>query len=232
MRSLVIRCDDRTVLVDCGIWNYFPDKLRDSIYAIEQPDPAKNLADNAGLAGDDITDIIATHLHFDHVGGFAVRTNAGYATRFPNARLHVQRSQLEWACNPSAKDRGSYVAPLVELIRAHPHLVVHEGPWSLVPGIETDVANGHTPGMQIVRTKYADNWLIHTADMVPTSSHIPIPYIMAYDNEPLVTAREKEHLFSTWPEAIYFFEHDPGQPFWTITRTDRGGWIRKDPVTL
>lgn len=216
LRSLIVRAQDRVVLVDCGIWEYFPEKLRTKVYSIQQGDFRTTLNAQAGLDLEDVTDVIATHLHFDHAGGFLVRSDGGLVPRFPNAVLHVQKSQLDWAADPSDKDRGSYVTEFMEGLRNLSCLAVHDGPWSPVPGIFVEVAHGHTPGMQIVRATAADKTIIHTADMVPTSAHVPTPYIMAYDNEPVTTAREKRCLFSTWPDAIFFFEHDPEQPFWTV----------------
>ncbi len=232
MRSLMITAGERLILVDCGVWNYFPEKLREQIYAIEQPDLDKTFRARVGRGLDEVTDIIATHLHFDHVGGFVSRRGDELAPTFPNASLHIQKEQLEWALAPSDKDRGSYVKPLVEAIAGSASLVVHEGPWSLLPGIEIDIVSGHTRAMQIVRVQHGGQWIIHTADMVPTSAHVPPPYIMAYDNEPMETGREKIRYYSTWPEAIYFFEHDPEHPFWTITTDARGTTVRGEKVRL
>jgi glyoxylase-like metal-dependent hydrolase (beta-lactamase superfamily II) len=232
MRSLMIATPERLILVDCGVWTFFPEKLRDRVYAIEQPDLATTFKERTGRDVEEVTDIIATHLHFDHVGGYVNRQGDDLVATFPNADLHVQKEQLEWALSPSDKDRGSYVKPLVDAIAGAKKLVLHDGPWTLLPDLEIDVVGGHTPAMQIVRVRHDDRWLIHTADMVPTSSHIPLPYIMAYDIEPIQTGLAKQRYYSTWPEAIYFFEHDPEHPFWNLTTDSRGTVVRGERVNV
>jgi len=231
-RSLLVRTEARVLLVDCGMWDYFSEKLRTKVYAIEQQEPVQALKAATGLAPEDVTDIIATHLHFDHIGGLVARgeEEGGFARSYPNATLHVQRSQLDWALTTSTRDRASFVPELVDAASRLYSVALHDGPWQLEPGIHIDVAHGHTPGMQLVRIHDGALTLIHTADMIPTSSHVPVPYVMAYDNEPLLTAGEKLHYFTTYPEAMYFFEHDPGEPIWTIGRNEKGGWERRKPI--
>jgi len=213
LRSMLVQAPGKNVLVDCGIWDGFPEKLRTRIYSIDQPDFASTLKAQAGLDPSEITDVIATHLHFDHVGGFF---SSGGRSRFPQASLHIQKGQLAWAKSPSDKDRGSYVPEMIAALEAYPKLVVHDGAWALVPGLDVELAHGHTPFMQIVKVTSGARTIIHTADMIPTSAHVPTPYIMGYDNEPLVTAREKKALFARFPDAVYFFMHDPTAATWTI----------------
>jgi glyoxylase-like metal-dependent hydrolase (beta-lactamase superfamily II) len=231
MRSMMVVTQNRLVLVDCGVWGGFPEKLRDQVYAIQQPDLARTFQETTGRQVGDVTDIIASHLHFDHVGGFVHQTGRGLEPTFPNATLHVQKSQLEWARNPSDKDRGSYVVPLIEAISSYEKLTIHDGPWALLQGLEMDVVDGHTRGMQIVRVRLPDRWLIHTADMVPTSAHVPVPYIMAYDIEPMKTGQEKRRYYQDYPSAAYFFEHDPEHAFWTLATDARGNTVRGNKFT-
>ena len=120
----------------------------------------------------EVTDIVSSHLHFDHVGGLVTREGEDFRATFPNARFHVQREQLEWAQDGNPKDRASYVPELINWIAGYEKLEVHDGPWQLVPGIDVDVAHGHTPGMQITRVMWGDRLVIHTGDMVPTSAHV------------------------------------------------------------
>jgi len=232
LRSLWIRTSGRRFLVDCGMWNHFPEKLHTGVYALSQPPLAETLATATGWHLDEVTDIIATHLHFDHAGGFAREVDGRLEAAFPRARLHVQKAQLEWAVEGPLKDRGSYVPRFIEFIRHYPGLVVHDGPWTAEEGIRVEVARGHTPGMQVLRVRHGEQTVIHTADMVPTSAHVSLPYIMAYDTQPLETGAEKEALYQRYPEAVYFFEHDPDRPFWTISRREGGGWTRKEEVFI
>jgi glyoxylase-like metal-dependent hydrolase (beta-lactamase superfamily II) len=228
LRSMCVSGFGRHVLVDAGIWEGFSPKLATRIYAIRQADFARALGEQAGLGLSDITDVIATHLHFDHIGGFFGLADGKVLPRFPAAALHVQKAQLEWGLNPSAKDRGSYVPELVAAVAAHPRLVVHDGPWSLAPGLDVTLSYGHTRAMQIVTVAAGDTVYVHTADMVPTSAHVAVPYIMGYDNEPVSTASEKERLYAAHPDAVYFFQHDPEAAMWTIEVTPEGA-RRKAP---
>lgn len=231
LRSLVMQTAELNVLVDCGLWPCFAPKLSKTVYKCEQPDMDVSLREQTGLSPEEITDIIVTHLHFDHAGGFARLEKGALTPRFPNARLHVQKVQLEWAREGSRKDRGSYVRELVELVAGHALLTIHDGAWSLTPEIHVELAHGHTPNMQLVRLECGPPAIVHTADMVPTSAHVAVPYIMAYDNEPLKTAAEKETFYKRFPDAVYFFQHDPEEPFWTVEETVKG-WRRKAPYSL
>lgn len=225
LRSLLLRRGERAVLVDCGIWPAFPEKLRDGVYRVHQPDMHRVLREQAGLEPDQVTDIVVTHLHFDHAGGIARNDGKELVPTFPGARVHVQKSQLDWARAASFKDRGSYVAPMVELVSGLPGLTVHDGPYTLEPGIDVELSFGHTPAMQIVQVESGGQRFVHAADLVPTSAHVPLPYVMAFDLEPLRTVTEKESLFTRCPDAVYFFMHDPEHPFWKLEKTEKG-WQR------
>ena len=225
-RSLVIRTGERVVLVDCGMWGYFSEKLHAKVYAVDPPPLAQTLHVGLGLDVGDVTDIIASHLHFDHVGGLVTRAGEALRPTFPNARFHVQRRQLEWALAGNSKDRASYVPELIEWIAKYDKLAAHDGQWQLVPGVDVGLAEGHTPAMQITRVQWGERLVIHAGDMVPTSAHVSIPYIMAYDTQPMETAADKERYFTGYPEALYFFEHDPDHPLWSISCDEKGRWGR------
>jgi glyoxylase-like metal-dependent hydrolase (beta-lactamase superfamily II) len=212
------------------MWSYFPEKLRDQVYGLRQDDVRETLKRSCGVAAGEVTDIIATHLHFDHLGGAVTREGEGCVQTFPNALIHVQRAQLEWARGPSIKDRGSFVPEMVAALEGSGQLQVHEGDWELCQGVGVRVVSGHTPGMQLVTVRDGERTLIHAADLVPTSFHVPVPYIMAYDLNPLATAREKGEWYAANPEAIWFFQHDPEWPWWTVRRNEKGGYGRGERV--
>jgi glyoxylase-like metal-dependent hydrolase (beta-lactamase superfamily II) len=207
MRLLLIEGPDRTWLVDTGIGDKFTAK-NNRIYRVENallPDEAVRAA---GFDPAAITDVILTHLHFDHAGG---ATRADGTPVFPEARYHVQRSQFEWARGPSPKDRASFrpldFVPLLERER----LVFAEGEAELDAGIGVIPVDGHTRGMQLVTVSDGSTTLLYGADLVPTRSHLRTPYVMAYDNEPLKTIDEKKRILgrAVDEEWIVFFEHDP-----------------------
>jgi len=211
-RSLVIRGRGRVILVDNGVGDKLPDKFK-KIYGIAVSALSMNerLAP-LGLVTEDITDVILTHLHFDHAGGSTTLKDGKVVPTFPNAVYHVQKFQWDLACRPSLRDRSSYIPanflPLLE------HQVLHlvDGQvFDFFGGIDLFVTNGHTAGQQHPLVKGADVSLFFCADLIPTSAHLPIPWHMAYDNHPIGIMDEKAELLNraaakNW---ILCFEHDP-----------------------
>jgi glyoxylase-like metal-dependent hydrolase (beta-lactamase superfamily II) len=204
LRLLLIRGRGRTWLIDTGIGDKF-DPKSNTIYRIEGamlPDAA---LEAAGFDPKDVTDVILTHLHFDHAGG---TTRADGSLVFPRARHYVQRVQWEWAQHPSMKDRGSYRAEDFRALTGQVTLL--EGRGDLAPGIEVLPVDGHTPAMQLPRIHGDGKSVLYCADLVPTAAHVRAPWIMAYDNEPMKTAAEKVELLGRAAEEgwILFLEHD------------------------
>ncbi|MHB2154220.1 MBL fold metallo-hydrolase [Calditrichota bacterium GD2] len=224
LRTLVIKGDGRIILIDAGVGNKMNEKLR-KIYNIDtqQNDLERGLAEK-GIRPEQVTDVIITHLHFDHVGGATRLDNGLLKPTFPNARYYVQGEQWHWANNPSEKDRASYMPENFKPIEEAGLLVELNGPGEVLPGIETLVMYGHTHGMQLPKISDGKSTLLYCADLIPTASHIPLPYIMAYDNNPLITLEEKKRLL---PQAvrekwILVFEHDPFRPAGTVIETEKG----------
>jgi len=206
MRLLLIEGRDRTWLVDTGIGDKWDRKLN-SIYRVENamlPDQALLHAGHDPAA---VTDVILTHLHFDHGGG---ATRADGTPVFESARYHLQRSQFEWARDPSPKDRASFRPPDFMPLFEQDRLVLHEGRTEVADGIELIVVDGHTRGQQLVKVAGGGETLLYAADLVPTATHLRTPYVMAYDNEPLKTIAEKTEWIGRAADEgwICFFEHD------------------------
>jgi len=232
MRALLLVSDERRVLVDCGLGiGHDPRWARH--YDLQPPESV--LLDSlaaAGVTPADVTDLIATHLHFDHTGGMTRPGEGADAGRlvptFPAARHHVQRVQLEHAFTPTPKDRASFLVTRFQPVRDAGLFQVVDGAAEIVPGVHVVPVSGHSPGMQIVRVIDGPIDLLYLADLVPTAAHLPVPWVMAYDNEPLVTLREKEALVLPHAAAggILAFEHDPA------LAAGRFQWIDGKPVLL
>jgi glyoxylase-like metal-dependent hydrolase (beta-lactamase superfamily II) len=212
-RSLVALGDDgRCVLVDAGVGDKLDTKRRE-IYGVDRScgGLVAGLA-ALGVAPADVTDVILTHLHFDHAGG-ATRRRADGALElaFPNATHHLQRRNWQWAHAPSEKDRASFLEENFALFEHSVHLHLVDGEIALYPDLEIIVSEGHTVAQQLPRFHGDGTHLTHCADVIPTRAHVRVPWVMAHDLYPLTTIEEKKMLLAQALEddGILFFEHDP-----------------------
>ncbi len=213
-RALLIRGEGRVILVDAGCGTKMGAKL-ETIYALDHSMYTLDAGLAAhGVAPADVTDFVYTHLHFDHAGGSTRLDDDGTVVpTFPNARHYVQRDHLEWAEHPTDKDRASFMPENWRPVADRGLLHTLDGAGDLFPDIELRVVNGHTRAMQMVVVRGGDQGpagLAYCADLIPTSAHVPFPYVMGYDNFPLTTLEEKKQFI---PEAcdrgwLLAFEHD------------------------
>lgn len=208
-RSLLLISEERKILVDTGIGNKFDDKLK-SIYAVDTL-AVDDALKAKGFDPDQITDVIITHLHFDHAGGSTKKYNNEIVPSFKNAKYYIQKSQYEWALNPSDKDKASFFREDFLPLRDFNQLILSDGNFKLDDEIEIIISNGHTPSQQHLKISDGAQTIFYCGDLIPTVSHIPFPYVMSYDLYPLTTIEEKKKIL---PQAfeekwILFFEHDP-----------------------
>lgn len=211
MRVLLLRDDKRNILVDTGIGHKFSPK-KESIFGVDHSHSTleKSLKEQ-GLTPEDITDVILTHLHFDHAGGATCLQDDKVVPTFSNAQYYVQKKNWDWANHPTEKDKASYITDNFIPLMEHGQLKLLEDEQEILPGIYPWLSNGHTIGQQLIRISDAENTLIYCADIIPTSTHIAIPYVMGYDLHPLTTIEEKKEILN---QAVtngwyIFFEHDP-----------------------
>ena len=224
LRSLLLRSKNRTILIDTGIGQKFDEKLS-RIYKIESERYSLTRSLMAlQIKNEEITDVILTHLHFDHAGGSTYFESGALKITFPNAIHHIQREQWEWAMQPSDKDQASFIKNDFLLLEKNLVLNKLSGPGELYPGIELLVMHGHTPGMQLVKISDNAQTLLFCSDLIPTSAHISLPWVMAYDNNPLITINEKKTVLSRAVEEgwILFFEHDPFLAGATARKSEKG----------
>lgn len=210
-RLLLLRGHDRIVLVDTGLGERWEDKQTD-IYRIDRPVGALAELRRRGIAAENVTDVVLTHLHFDHAGG----TTRGVAGRlqltYPAARHWLQRRHWEWAHAPTAKDTASFRPDDFGLLDGHPHLRLLDGETEIMPGVRVLPLDGHTASMQAALVAAGSEGVVFAADLVPTAAHLRLPWVMAYDNQPLVTLAEKRELLARVAASGWtlVFEHDPG----------------------
>ncbi|MFA6468833.1 MAG: MBL fold metallo-hydrolase [Bacteroidota bacterium] len=231
-RCLLIRGDGRTILVDTGNGSKWNDKLKD-IYRLDNS--RFTLEDSlvkAGVKPEEVTDVILTHLHFDHCGGCTKIVDGNLVPTFPNAVHYVQKAHWELSQNPSDRDRASFFKDDYMLLFERGMLKFTEGEQELFPGISVIVCNGHTIAQQLPVITDGTTTLLFCCDLVPTTSHIPFPYVMGYDLRPLGTLEEKKRILPNAEREgwILFFEHDPLTAAVTLQMTEKGISIKEKLV--
>lgn len=223
-RCLLLQSPDRRILVDTGIGDKWDEKSR-SIYRIDQYSATltDSLADK-GIKPGDVTDVVLTHLHFDHAGGATVLENGKTVPAFPNARYYVQKKNFDWALKPSDRDRGSYIKSNFIALAEEGVLNFTEGNCSFDDEIEFYVVNGHTFSQQLLKISDSSQILFYCGDLFPFSSHVHLPYIMGYDLQPLVTLEEKKKVLALAANEEWklIYEHDPYSVCTTVAESEKG----------
>ncbi|PJA98307.1 MAG: MBL fold metallo-hydrolase [Ignavibacteriales bacterium CG_4_9_14_3_um_filter_30_11] len=223
-RLLLLQSESKNILIDTGMGDKWDEKSRD-IYSIEQVNNSLIKALSVeGIKPDEITDVILTHLHFDHTGGSTILMNGKLLPTFPNAKYLVQKKNYEWALNPTDRDKGSYIKdnfiPLVK--EGILNFVDEQNQFDET--ISFIIINGHTFSQQLIKISDSTNTLLYCCDLFPTYSHIRLPYIMGYDLQPLITYQEKKYLLNKAVEENWklVFEHDPQYDYATVESTEKG----------
>jgi glyoxylase-like metal-dependent hydrolase (beta-lactamase superfamily II) len=223
-RNLLLVSESKKILVDTGMGNKWSEKNK-KIYAIDHDSSSlERSLSGLNLTRGDITDVIITHLHFDHSGGCTFYNNSKLEPAFPNATYYIQKQQYQWAVNPSEKDQGSFIKEDFVPLKEEGVLLQIEGEKKFDDEIDLIVVNGHTFGQQLLKISDLSTTLFYCCDLFPTMSHIPIPYMMGFDIQPLITVQEKKKLLKTALDEDWklFFAHDPEIAYATLKSTDKG----------
>lgn len=210
LKSLVIETEGHVVLVDLGIGDKLDEKFMSHVYAFGGMGLIGGLK-KQGYAPEDITDVIITHLHYDHCGGGTFRDKSGaLKLTFPNARYHISRKQWENALTPNERETDSFLPENYLPIEQYGALNLVEKEGELLPGINLRFFNGHTPGQIIPIISYKGKKLVFVADLFPFKVHIPLSWIMSYDMEPLKTLKEKEEFLAEAikNDYVFIYQHD------------------------
>lgn len=231
MRCLLIKDENRIILIDNGIGNKQDEKwLRH--YYLNGEDTLEKSLKNIGVTPEDITDVIITHMHFDHCGG-SVKWNddkTGYELSFPNATYWTSRKQYELAVNPNRREKASFLKENIQPVEESGKLKLIDKEGEYIPNITFKMYYGHTDGQLIPHIFTGNKTVVFMADLLPSTAHIPMPWIMAYDTRPLQTLKDKERFYSEAIKNNYvlFFEHDLHHEACTLKDTEKG--IRADQI--
>ena len=226
MRCLLIEDGNRLILIDNGIGNKQDEKFL-AHYYLHGNDTLTGSLNRLGFTADDVTDVFLTHLHFDHCGG-GVRYNADRTKlelTFPNATYWTNPDHYQWATQPNAREKASFLKENILPMAESGHLQFIQ-PHSPEPFTQFDIlyVNGHTDKMMLPVISYKGKKLVFVSDLIPSVGHLPIPYVMGYDTRPLLTLQEKEHFLNlaATDKSVLFFEHDPNHQCCTVKHTEKG----------
>ena len=230
MRCLLIEDGDRLILIDNGIG----DKQEESFlrhYHLHGGQTLKGSLAHAGFQPKDVTDVILTHLHFDHCGGSVEIRNGRSSMTFPNATYWSNKDHWEWATNPNPREKASFLKENILPIAESGQLrMIHTGSESPIRDMEIFWCSGHTEKMMVPMVRYREHTICFMADLLPSAGHLPLPYVMGYDTRPLITLEEKRTFLDRAADErfVLFFEHDPVNECCTVRRTEKG--VRLDQV--
>jgi len=230
MRCLLIETDDRKILIDNGIGDKQDAKFL-SHYYLNGSDTLEGSLKKAGVGFEDITDMVLTHMHFDHCGG-SIKYNKdknGFELTFPNATYWTSKKQYNWAVKPNRREKASFLKENILPIEESGHLKLIEEEGEYIPGIVFKMYDGHTDGQVIPHIKVNGKTVVYTADLMPSSAHIPMPWIMSYDTRPLQTLKDRERFYKEALENDYilFFEHDIYNEACILEDTPKGARVAK-----
>lgn len=225
LRSLLIKTGNRNILIDTG-WGDKQDEKFFSQVHLNGGEGLQRGLDKGGVSFDDITDVVLTHLHADHCGGTIKLSRDGksYQPVFPNATVWVSRDQWNWAVNPNIREKDAFLQENILPIQQNGQLRLVTESREILPGVEVRLVNGHTVGQMIPVIHYNGYKIVFTADLIPSTAHMPLLFNMAYDLFQLDTINEKASILKEAFENNYilFFEHDVFYECCDLKKTDKG----------
>lgn len=232
LRCLLIEDGNRLILIDNGLGNKQDDKFFNH-YQPHGNDTLEKSLSQHGFHRDDVTDVLLTHLHFDHCGGSIMREGDTLVPAFKNAVYWSNEAHWNWATKPNDREKASFLRENILPIQESGQLKFIDVPGKtngklptapFTKNISVRFVSGHTESMMLPQITYEDKTIVFMADLLPSAAHIPIPYVMAYDMFPLTTLSEKKTFLTEAAEKDYilFFEHDAQMECCSLQQTEKG----------
>lgn len=228
MRCLLIEDGSRKILIDTGLG----DKQSEKFFSHYEPHGSASLLGSLkekGFEAEDVTDVILTHLHFDHVGGAVKREGEELLPTFPNATYYVSKVHWEHALNPNPREKASFLDENILPLEQSGQLKLLEKGENFSSNIKLRTFDGHTTGMWVPEINCDGKVLFYCADLIPSAAHIPVNFVMSYDIRPLVTMEESEIFLKevVSKQAVLFFEHDPSIESCEVLLNEKGKFVAK-----
>ena len=225
LRCLLIEDGNRLILIDNGMGNKQDEKFF-GYYYLHGNDTLQKSLNKYGFEMDDITDMVLTHLHFDHCGGSIKYNNnkTNLEPAFKNAKYYCNEKHWNWATQANSREKASFLKENILPIKESGQLNFIDSQSTLITNLSFIEVNGHTEAMMLPIIKYKESTLAYMADLIPSVGHLPIPFVMGYDVRPLETLKEKELILKTALDNDWtlFFEHDPTIECIKLERTEKG----------
>jgi len=225
MRCMLIEDDGRLILIDNGMGNKQDEKFF-SHYFLNGDDTLERSLEKYGFKKEDITDVFLTHLHFDHCGGSIEKSGDALVPAFRNATYWSNKKHWEWAINTNDREKASFLKENILPVKESGRLkfIDAEDGIAFTKNIRVRFVNGHTDSMMLPQIQFKDQTIVYMADLLPSTAHIPVPFVMAYDTRPLETLKEKKSFLNEALQKNYilFFEHDPEIECCNLQLTEKG----------
>lgn len=223
LRCLLAETGDRKILIETGIGNHYSEKhlQNNGVTAVNDLEKSLNAE---GISAEEITDVLFTHLHWDHCTGAVKSTENGFRLLFPNATMWSSKKQWEHAKISNIREQAAYHREVLDFINDSGKLTFVEKEGELFPGFEVRFFDGHTPGQMLPFIHFEDKTLVYTSDLFPTAANIPLLWISAYDLDPVKVMEEKQAFLQEAADNNYilFFEHDHYTECATVRETEKG----------
>jgi glyoxylase-like metal-dependent hydrolase (beta-lactamase superfamily II) len=220
LNCVLVRTGEKNLLIETGAGNKLPDKM---VQIFGQPAQLLEALSKAGLGPDDIDIVINSHLHFDHCGWNTIRRNGKAVATFPRAKYYVQDGEWKHA-HEGQRDGVSYLHENYDPLVESGQMELLRGNQEIVPGISVEVLPGHTRDLQAILIQSGGKTACYISDLIPTSAHLDLNWVMAFDLYPLETIESRKRYYSrAIPEGwLTMFTHDPEMPWGYVGRNDSG----------